>query len=493
MGAGTRRAALITIACIALLIASPFARARPDTLIVAVPSDIVTLDPARHAGGHLMTEIVQRLIYTTLLERDGTTIAGAAAVSARARDPLTWELELAPGSYGGAPLTAGTIAQYLNRVTSKTGIGGYPAPARERLAPVESASVRDGKLVIRLSRPWPTLPARLMAEPVAALDPQGGPVATGPFRVERWDRGNRVILERVGEPPDPDMVRRIQFEVVPSADERLRRVLNGEAHVAFELPPGAYWRLRASRLAKPVVVPQSRVHFIEFDHGRPPFNDRRVRQALNLAVDIRAMLRQIAQGESEAVPTLLSPVTLGYDPAARGHGFDPARARQLLAEAGYPNGFSFELDAPRVKERVARLYQAMLREVGVEAHVRVWDTWHSLREQILLGRRQAWLAEWGNSSLDPGTAIRPKLHSTGEANYGGYADPTLDAMLDEADALLDPFERLERYRSIQAYIGEEAPVLFGYVEYDVYGASVDLDWRPGPGRWLELDKARWMR
>lgn len=302
-----------------------------------------------------------------------------------------------------------------------------------------------------------------------------------------------MILVRAGEPPDPDRVVRIQFEVVPSADERLRRVLNGDVHIALDLPPGAFWRLRASRLAKPVVVPQSRVHFIEFDQTRPPFNDRRVRQALNLAVDTRAILREVAQEEAQAIPTLLSPVTFGFDRDLAGYGYDPALARRLLAEAGYPDGFAFELDVPRVKERVARLYQAMLRDVGVDVSLRVWDTWQSLREQILLGRRQAWMAEWGNSSLDPGTAIRPKLHSTGEANYGRYVDPVLDAMLDEADALLDPGERLARYRLIQAYILEEAPMLFGWVEYDVYGASVDLDWRPGPGRWLELDKVRWIR
>ena len=115
-----------------------------------------------------------------------------------------------------------------------------------------------------------------------------------------------------------------------------------------------------------------------------------------------------------------------------------------------------------------------------------------MREQILLGRRHAWLAEWGNSSLDPGTAIRPKLHSKGEANYGGYDNPVLDAMLDEADAILDPIERLEQYKLIQSYIRDDAPMLFGYVEYDVFGASVHLDWRPGPGRWLALDEARWI-
>ena len=484
---------LTALFCLFVAFGSVFASAAPDTLIVVTPSDIITLDPARYTT-HLPTEIVQRLIYAPLFDRDEATFVAAAATSLTARDPLTWVVDLAPGltTHQGQSITPSRVAQYINRLTSETGIGGYPAPARDRLGPVERASVVDGKLVLHLSRPWPSLPARLMAEPVAILDSQGQPIGTGPFRVERWDRGNRVVLERVDDTSDQGMIRRIQFEVVPSADERLRRVLNGEAHIAFELPPGAFWRLRASRQAKPVVVPQSRVHFMEFAHTKPPFDDQKVRQALNMAVNTPALLRQLAQGETEAVATALSPVTLGFASDVLPYRYDPERARQLLAEAGYPQGFAFELDVTRVKERVGRMYQAMLSEVGIDVSLRVWDTWQALREQILLGRRHAWLAEWGNSSLDPGTAIRPKLHSKGEANYGGYDNPVLDAMLDEADAILDPIERLEQYKLIQSYIRDDAPMLFGYVEYDVFGASVHLDWWPGPGRWLALDEARWI-
>ena len=463
------------------------------TLVVAVPEDIITLDPARYSG-HTLTETVQRLIYRTFLDKDGAFLTADAAASVRARDPLTWEIALSEGvvTHAGQTLTPAIVQQYLNRLTSPTGIAGYPSPARERLAPIESVSVSGGLVVVRLREPWAGFPARLLAEPAAALDRQGQPVGTGPFRLERWDRGNRVILQRVAQPEDPRAVTRIQFEVIPSAEERLRRVLSGEVHVALNLPPGAFWRLRASSRAKPVVVPRSRVHFMEFDHGGPPFNDQRVRVALNLAVDTERLLREVAQFETEAVATMLSPVTLGYDPDVALYGYDPIRARELLAEAGYPNGFAFELDVPRSKERVGRLYREMFKEVGVDVTLRVWDTWQELREQILLGRRHAWLAEWGNSSLDPAGSIRPKLHSQGEANYGGYANPTLDALLDEADRIPDPNERLERYGLIQQFIRQEAPVVFGYVEYEVYGASRSLDWTPGPNGWLNLEDARWL-
>lgn len=329
----------------------------------------------------------------------------------------------------------------------------------------------------------------MASEPAARVNAAGTLLPTGSFELERWDHGNRVVLRRTDASLDGGFGR-IWFEVVPSAEERLRQVLAGSVHIAMDLPPDGYWRLRRSSSGRPVVVPQTRVHFVELDVSRPPFSDVRVRRALNLAVDTNEVIRRTMQDQAVPVATVLSPVMMGYEPEVVVFGYDPVLARQLLAQAGYPQGFHFELDVLRSRRRIAEVYREMLADVGITVTLRVWDDWSSLRGMIDLGRRQAWVNDWSTRGLDPKDAIWPKLHSTGSNNLGGFKSVTLDSLLSQAEAVLNPDERLEHYRMIQRYLRQEAPYLFGYVEFDVYGAVNSLEWQPGPGSDLGLGAAR---
>lgn len=462
-------------------------------LVVVVPEDIVTLDPARYQR-HALTESVHRLLYRRLVSRGENGFLPGLASSVRATDERTWRARIASGQTiaGGRPLGAQEVARFFQRLISPAGVDGFPSAGRSRLAAVSEVRAEGDEVVFVLSRAWPAFPAQLEREAVALVDAGGGVIPTGAFEVERWDRGRQLVLRRVkaareGEPTH------IRIEVVASAEERLNRVLAGTAHIGVDLPADAYWRLRASSRAKPVVAPQSRVHFVEFDVTRPPFDDPRVRKALNMAVDFRRIIDTVMQDQAVAVATLLSPATYGYDPAVRPIEYDPAGARALLAEAGYPRGFDFELDTPANKRRVAEEISRMLADAGVHAFVRTWRDWPTLREQILLGSRQAWLGEWGNSSMDPAGAIRPKLQSGGEANYGGYRSQDLERLLAQADAALDPGERLAAYGEIQRHMKDEAPMLFGYAVYDVYAADRNLDWTPLPEGILGLESVRWRR
>lgn len=461
-------------------------------LVVVVPEDAVSSDPARFSR-HEVTEILQSLLYRRLLTKQGTQYGFDLARSVEVIDPHTWRIAVAADerTAEGRRLTAQEIARHFERLLGEPSAEGHGMPGRARLEAVASVEAQgDEYLVFRLSRPWPLLLAALTREPVALVGPDGQPVPTGPFRIERWERGSRIVLRRVA-PAGEGQPTHIRVEVVSSAEERLRRVLSGEAHVAVSLPPDAIARLRASQRAKAVGVPQSRVHFVEFDVTRPPFDDARVRLAFNMAVDMESLVKALRGEAGMRAATLVSPVTLGYDPAVEPIRYDPAGARRLLAEAGYPLGFEFELDAPAAKRREAEAIRDMLARVGVTAVVRIWPDWATLRQEILLGNRQAWLGEWGNSSMDPAGAIRPKLHSSGEANYGGYRDAALDLLLDEADSRLSPDERLAAYSAVQRYILEQAPMLFGYAACDVYAVDAELDWLPSADGLLGLDAARW--
>lgn len=478
--------------CLWVMASTGVFAAHPETLVVAVPEDVITLDPARF-GRHALTESVQHLMFRRLLMPMNGKAGPELSKQFYPIDDRRWvfEIDETASAQDGTPITAARIARFFQRSISPEGIDGFPSPAKNRLGPVERVEGREGQVIFHLSRPWPRLPSAIMREPVGVLDSKGEPVSTGLFALGSWRRGNSVTLTRLGN-AKPGEPQRIRFEIIPSAQERLNRLLNGRVHVATSLPPGALWQLRASSTAKAVVAPQSRVYFVEFDTRRPPFNDVKVRRALNYAVDFQQLIDRVMQHEAQAVATLLSPVTLGFDPDIQPYRRDLARAKELLEEAGYPKGFQFELDVTPARYRAALVLREMLAEVGIDASLRAWPSWSVLREQILSGRRQAWFGEWGNSSTDPAGALIPKVHSRGETNYGGYRDPRLDALLDRAEATVDPDLRLERYREIQNYVLETAPMLFGYVQFDVYGASIDLDWQPGPEGLLRLETARFL-
>lgn len=476
-------------ACLVLGAGGARARTADDTLMIAVSADIISPDPARITR-HAVSEAVHSLLYDTLIRFDpeGGGYSPGLAASFRAVDALTWEFDLA-GETANAAAAAAEIARYFRRIVSPSGLGGFPAPARERLARVRDVRAEGSRIIFHLSEPWPGLPAALVREPAVRALADGSLRPTGAFVLERWDHGNRVILRRQGETPAGGFAR-VWFEVVPSAEERFRRLVAGEFDIAFDLPPDGYWRLRRARGVTPVVVPQTRVHFVEFDVTRPPFSDARVRRAFNLAVDVRALIQATMQDQAVEAATVVSPAMLGFEPEVVPLGYDPVRARELLAQAGYPDGFEFELDVTPARRRIAEGYRAMLAEVGIDAVVRVWDDWAAQRREVALGRRYAWVTEWNARSLDPREALWEKLHSTGSGNWGGYRNVTLDTLLERAEATLDPHERLERYREIQRYVRQEAPYLFGYVEYDVYGAAADLVWRPGPAGLLALGDVR---
>ncbi|HLS91676.1 MAG TPA: ABC transporter substrate-binding protein [Limnochordia bacterium] len=462
-------------------------------LVVVVPEDALTLDPARF-DRHAITESVHQLLYRRLLSREGVGFTLDLAQSIEPVDERTWRIQIKPGlkTPEGESYGAREVAQWLERLISPEGIDGFPSVARSRIGAIASVRAEGDTVWLHLSRPWPQIVAQLAREPIALLSPDGEVKPTGPFRVERWDRGNRIILSRVG-PASRGEPTHIRIEVVSSAEERLRRVLTGSAHIGVALPPDALWRLQRAQGVKAVTVPQSRVHFVEFDVSRPPFNDVRVRLALNMAVDRHRLVETLLEREAVPVATLLSPVTYGFDSDVRAIPYDPQAAQRLLAEAGYPRGFDFELDTIPSKRRVAEGISEMLAEVGVTAFVRVWSDWSSLREAIQRENRQAWLGEWGNSSMDPAGALWPKLHSRGEANYGKYKDQTLDSMLEQAEGTLDPVKRLEAYREIQRYLTENAAMLYGYARYDIYGVDATLEWTPWPEGLLNLATAKWTR
>jgi peptide/nickel transport system substrate-binding protein len=215
------------------------------------------------------------------------------------------------------------------------------------------------------------------------------------------------------------------------------------------------------------------------------FTDKKVRQAMNYAIDMQEIVATFYSGLGAVIPTILSPNAIGYadlDP----YGYDPDKAKEMLAEAGYPNGFSVVIDTEDFIKNVAQAYAQMLREVGIDASVQVWE-WSILKPELLAGKRQMWLQDWGNGSMDPQGIFVPKLGTGARGNYTGYSNKTLDLLFSLSQITSDLTEREECFIQGQEIIYEECPMIWGYVTKEVYGVSKRVqNWTPSPDSRINL-------
>jgi peptide/nickel transport system substrate-binding protein len=163
------------------------------------------------------------------------------------------------------------------------------------------------------------------------------PVGTGPFKFESWTEGKEVVLaanpDYWGGRPRLD---RVVFKVVPEATERLNRLLDGSLHVITDFEPKFVERVFPDPPVEFTPIPRPRVEYLGFSTTVPPYTDRRVRQAIAHAINVERTVLFLSRGTAIPAHGPLPPGLWGYNPQARQPGYDPKRARELLAEAGYP-------------------------------------------------------------------------------------------------------------------------------------------------------------
>ncbi len=220
-----------------------------------------------------------------------------------------------------------------------------------------------------------------------------------------------------------------------------------------------------------------------------PLADPRVRRALNLAVDVDAIIASVFGGNATPTATPLNNYMFGYAEDLDNRVYDLEQAQQLLTEAGYEDGFSFTMGSPSgryLNDRlVAEAVAGQLSEVGVQAEFQVQE-WSSYVGQIL--ERQvptdSYLIGWGNSNFDADRTLFTMLYGgtveggPEQAVFSYFQNEDYDPLILQARQTLDEGERLELYRQAQEIVAEQAPWIFLYQQGDVYGVNTALNWEP---------------
>ena len=482
--------------------------AKKQVLTVAVPTEVLTLDPAMHRDR--VTETVIRNMFDGLVTRTtDMEIVPEIAESWEQTSPTEWIFKIRQGItfHNGEALTADDVAFTFNRIATEGAVDGQSSPRIGLLGPVVKVEATDEYTAkFTLSEPSPVFLAMLPFQEVVPKDyiEENGseyfaknPVGAGPFKYVKKDSklNEQIIMERYenywGGSPDIAPVGNAQvdvviFQIMPETASRIAALQAGQVQIVQEIPPDMVEQLEADSNIEVKAADSTRERFIELNVNKPPFDNVKVRQAMNYAVNYEEIVEYILNGNGEALKGPYMPKGFAYNDQLPGYEYNPEKAKELLAEAGYPNGFDVVIDAKADEKDVAEAVANQLRDVGVNASVRVWD-YAVLKEKIAEGGRLMIAANWGNGSLDPTGILEPKFRSGGRGNFSFYGNARVDELMDKAMVETDSEKRADQWKEIQQIIYDEAPAIFGYITQELYAQRANVtNWDPSPDGRINL-------
>ncbi|HEX7000129.1 MAG TPA: ABC transporter substrate-binding protein [Trueperaceae bacterium] len=488
----------------ALLLATLGAAFAQGTITVALPTDVRDFDPHQSIATH--ERAIQQNIFDTLidLDRDYEPTVPALATSWTYVDDVTLEVKLREGVtfHNGEPFDADDVVFTFDRVLDSTepiGINSWVAGTLDRVEKVDDHTVRFvtpepyAPLIANLTRVH-IIPDQTFQE-MGAEEFAQHPVGTGAFRFVSWTPGEEVVLEKYEDHWREGMpyIDRAVFRIIPDEFARFAALSAGEVDIVQNLP--------ASRIEQVEADPNLRVESVWGQRNMwigimivPPLDDVRIRQALNYAVDKQAIIDSIFDGQAGAVaPGGFGALAFGYHDDVEAYPYDPQRARELLAEAGYPNGLDLEFrcssDRYASDREVCQAIQAYLAAVGVNTEVQFteWAVYSQLRADRSM--QGLYFLGYGNSLFDADFPLRLCCWSGGRAETR-FSTPELDAMIEEAARTVDTQARYDLYGQIQRYIRDQAPYIFLYDQFDIYGISNRVEWEPWATELIPLVEAR---
>ena len=488
-------AALGVAAAIASGCSEPDAPAPKEREMIAVYQ--ASADPG---DPHICSDSAARLsvlfsIYDALLEVDGTGAyrPGLAERWTVSEDARTWTFTLREGVrfHNGEPLRAEDVVASLRRVLDPAigGSFGTQGVYLSYLAGAVISRLDDRTVRIAAGEPLADLPDLVSAMPIAPANAlsrlPGEYIGTGPYRVAERS-ADRIVLEAFdrhwnGPPPYAG----ITWVGEPEAKKRVDALLGGRADIVAGVEEAGRERILGS--------PDVALHRQEsglcvifmLNAFEGACTDRRVRQALNHALDVDAIIAGIMPGAAARLNGYLTPHHFGHDPETPPYSHDPAKARELLAEAGYSNGLKLVFDIPSTMPDEAPRLAALMREQLAAAGIALEIVEHADRaaySEMVRDKKIHDACCFDSSPRSTFRVLREKLQSKLRGPWWqGYANPEVDTLIARAQATLADGERQAIYRKIYRIVRDDAPWIFLYRPTSFWGTGPRMAaWSPRP-------------
>ncbi len=467
-------------------------------LRVGIPWTPENLDPTMNLSSIRATVGVS--LFDSLVGRDrDNRIVPELAESWKLLNDTTWQLKLRRGVvfHNGEPFNAEAVRFTIERVLDP----GQKSPNRANIGEITRVEALDDLTVnLVTTKPYapllnrlidfPILPPKYTAEkgnPGMALRPVG----TGPYRFVSLVKDDQMVVEAFerhwrGAPA----IQRIVFKAIPEPFTRTAALRNGEVDLITTVPPTLGRELERVSGVKVQRVPSTWQIYLGLNALKKPLADVRVRQALNYASDVETLIRTVLDGNGRRQAGPFTPAMFGYDPSVKGYAHDPAKARQLLAEAGYPDGLEITLDAPAGRyqgdKELAEGLGGQWQKAGFKPKVRTaeWGTYF----KRYLGKEfpDAYLLGTGGPMQD-GDELFNLVSSKGRGLY--YKSDKVDALFDLGRSAVDPAARKKVYADLARAMVEDATWVFLLQQVDIYATRERVSWTPRADQWLQLNNA----
>ncbi|KMZ41641.1 MULTISPECIES: ABC transporter substrate-binding protein [Bacillales] len=500
------------------------AKTGPKQLIIGRGADTKGLDPITQTDGETF-KVTENVMDTLIGFADGSTeLAPSLAEKWEVTpDGLVYTLKLRSGVkfHDGTDFNAEAVKYNFERWSDKSHpqhspegfeyyvsqFGGYKGDATHIIKSVEAVDPTTVKFT--LNRPLAPFLANLAMSPFAIGSPEAlkkdvkkfneHPIGTGPFKFVEWKRNDTITLEKNPDywSPGYPKLDKLVFKVIPENTARLTALASGEIDLMDGLNTDDIPAVKDNKDLQLFLRPTNNIGYIGFNVEKKPLDNPKVREAIAYAINKPEIVTAFFDGVGEPAVNPMPKTMWGHNNDIKDREFNLDKAKQLLAEAGHPNGFKIKFWAmpvprPYMPEgvKIAEAIQQDLKKIGVDAEI-VTMEWATYLEKTRLGEQEMFMLGWTGDNGDPDNFLAVLLdkNNIGSNNYTRWANEEAHQLMMKAQSTPDQAEREKMYKKVQEIIFKDVPMVpLAHSTPALAGKANIVDYNPHPKGSESLEK-----
>lgn len=452
-------------------------------IVIATDADAVSIDPQATWDSNSIPVI--RQMYDQLVKLDANMkIVPSLAESWEYLSPTQLQFKLKKGVkfHDGTEMKASDVKFSIEREKASAKVKAFAALI------TNVKVVDDYTVVIETEKPFGPLLANLCHTgasiiPEKYTTEQGDkfgkqPIGTGAFKFVEWAPGDKIVLAKnenyFGGKVDIDT---LTFRIIPEGSSRTIALETGEIDMNMKVDPIDAKKVESNTDLKLYDSLSPMIEYSAMNQKYEPFSKLEVREAINYAIDRNSVFDVVAEGRGKITNSVMNAKIPSYTDEVKSFEYNPTKAKELLAQAGYPNGFDVVMTVSGdLRNRTAQLIQANLAEVGIKMTIENLE-WSTFMDKVNKGDYQMFILSYNNTTGDPDTSLYQLFTSTVPASSGNrvyYNNPKTDKLLSDGQLELDGEKRMAIYKEAQQVICEDVPWIPLYCKANLVGTRNNL-------------------
>ena len=472
------------------------------------------LDPQTHVG--TIAESQLRHIFEPLvqIDRDLQTVKPQLATEWKRLDDLTIQFKLRQGVkfHNGEDFDAAAARFSIMRPIDPA----TKADARTTYAGISNVEAVDKYTInVKSAKPDPALLLRMTGFSMTMVAPAWAASSpdvftkqafgTGPYKLASWSDPLQDWTLAANEQywNGAPKVKKVRIKTIPELATRTAALRSGEVHVAKDVAVEEIDAISKSGRALAKTTPSNRIPYYVMEVRKPPLNNKLLRQAINYGANLDGIIQSVLYGNASRVPTTVAPWHVGFDPDLKPYQYDPDKAKALMKEAGFSNGFDLNINFIQGRylkdKEVAEAIAQELNKVGIRTKPNLLDAALFSQQDSDQHLDGLIFASWGNWIFDADNQLFVRWHTSARDTANGgkqqsslsYSNPEFDKLVEQARIELDANKRLDLYKKAQEILYDDAGALFMWTLTDIYGVDNWVQWEPRKDEMIWAHEMAW--